>query len=37
MAAQRAPKYPAETTTTRSPGRVRFETADSIPPVPDAV
>ena len=37
IAAQRSPKWPADTTTTRSPGRVRFEIADSIPPVPDDV
>ena len=36
MSTQRSAKRPAETTRTRSPGRQRFATTDSIPPVPEA-
>ena len=35
--AQRSPKYPADTTSTRSRGEHRFATAESIAPLPDAV
>jgi hypothetical protein len=37
IAAQRSPKFPDETTSTRSPGEIRFATADSNAPVPDEV
>ncbi len=35
ISAQRSPKFPADATTTRSPGDERLSTADSMPAVPD--
>ena len=37
MVAQRSPKEPEETATTRSPGETRLTTADSKAPVPDGI
>ena len=34
--AQRTPKFPQEATRTRSPGAVRFATAESMAPEPEA-